>query len=260
MAALAASGRVVSLGTRARAAVARQPGRSSPAPVVRHLRRRHRRLRRPGLARSSQRHRLPVTLYVATAFVDEGHPLSRRRPPGVVDGTGRRRAPPGWSTVGSHTHRHRLLDRLPAADVDDELDRSIELIGEHLGRDAARLRVPEGRPGFPGRRPGRALPVPLGGGRRHATQPVRTAPIRTPWPGRRSSAATGCGGSSARSTAGWRSRTTLRRVAEPAPLRRPPPRDRRPRRHGRPRDDHRHEPRAPPRSAARGVRHEPATT
>jgi peptidoglycan/xylan/chitin deacetylase (PgdA/CDA1 family) len=35
--------------------------------------------------------------------------------------------------VGSHTHGHRLLDRLPPRQVDDELDHSIALIGEHLG-------------------------------------------------------------------------------------------------------------------------------
>jgi hypothetical protein len=78
------------------------------------------------------RHRLPVTLYAATGFIDEGrlfpgdgHPLSWRAlgdacASGLVD-------------VGSHTHGHRLLDRLPPDQVADELDRSIELIGEHLG-------------------------------------------------------------------------------------------------------------------------------
>ena len=35
--------------------------------------------------------------------------------------------------VGSHTHRHRLLDRAPEADVVDELDRSIGSIGDNLG-------------------------------------------------------------------------------------------------------------------------------
>ena len=39
----------------------------------------------------------------------------------------------GLISVGSHTHRHRLLDRLPSGEVADELDRSIELIGTHLG-------------------------------------------------------------------------------------------------------------------------------
>lgn len=80
-----------------------------------------------------ERHGLPATLYAATAFVEEGRPFP---------GDGR---PVSWRAladacatglvdVGSHTHGHTLLDRLPADLVDDELDRSIELIGERLGR------------------------------------------------------------------------------------------------------------------------------
>ena len=79
-----------------------------------------------------ERHRLPVTLYAATAFIDEarpfpgdGHPLSWR---GLSDAYAT-----GLVDVGSHTHGHLLLDRLPPDQVGDELDRSIELIGEHLG-------------------------------------------------------------------------------------------------------------------------------
>ncbi len=79
-----------------------------------------------------ERHRLPVTLYAATAFIDEarpfpgdGHPLSWR---GLSDAYAT-----GLVDVGSHTHGHLLLDRLPPHQVDDELDRSVELIGEHLG-------------------------------------------------------------------------------------------------------------------------------
>jgi peptidoglycan/xylan/chitin deacetylase (PgdA/CDA1 family) len=79
------------------------------------------------------RQRLPVTLYAATAFIDEGRrfpgdgvPLSWR---GLADACAT-----GLVDVGSHTHGHRLLDRLPVDQVGDELARSIELIGEHLGR------------------------------------------------------------------------------------------------------------------------------
>jgi peptidoglycan/xylan/chitin deacetylase (PgdA/CDA1 family) len=45
--------------------------------------------------------------------------------------------------VGSHTHGHRLLDRLPPDQVDDELDRSIELVGEHLGRPPVDFAYPK---------------------------------------------------------------------------------------------------------------------
>jgi peptidoglycan/xylan/chitin deacetylase (PgdA/CDA1 family) len=80
-----------------------------------------------------ERHRLPVTLYAATAFIDEGRPFPGDGRPlswqGLADACAT-----GLVEVGSHTHGHRLLDRLPADQVEDELDRSIELIGEHLGR------------------------------------------------------------------------------------------------------------------------------
>jgi peptidoglycan/xylan/chitin deacetylase (PgdA/CDA1 family) len=79
-----------------------------------------------------ERHRLPVTLYAATAFIDEGRPFPGDGRPvswrGLADACAS-----GLVDVGSHTHGHRLLDRLPHDQVDDELDRSIELIGEHVG-------------------------------------------------------------------------------------------------------------------------------
>jgi peptidoglycan/xylan/chitin deacetylase (PgdA/CDA1 family) len=79
-----------------------------------------------------EQHRLPVTLYAATAFIDEGRPFPGDGKPlcwrGLADACAT-----GLVAVGSHTHGHRLLDRLPPDQVDDELDRSIELIGEHLG-------------------------------------------------------------------------------------------------------------------------------
>jgi peptidoglycan/xylan/chitin deacetylase (PgdA/CDA1 family) len=80
-----------------------------------------------------ERHRLPVTLYAATAFIDEGRPFPGDGLPlswrGLADACAT-----GLVDVGSHTHGHRLLDRLPADRIDDELDRSIDLIGDHLGR------------------------------------------------------------------------------------------------------------------------------
>lgn len=79
-----------------------------------------------------ERHRIPATFYVATSFIDE----QRQFP-----GEGR---PLSWSalaelssseyvTIGSHTHRHMLLDRLEPTQIDEELDRASELLGEHLG-------------------------------------------------------------------------------------------------------------------------------
>jgi peptidoglycan/xylan/chitin deacetylase (PgdA/CDA1 family) len=87
-------------------------------------------------------HQVPVTLYVATEFVDErrdfpddGVPLSWSALADAVS--------TGVVDVGSHTHAHALLDRLAPDRVDAELDRSIELIGEHLGVRAAHFAYPK---------------------------------------------------------------------------------------------------------------------
>ena len=105
-------------------------------------------------------HRVPATLYVATDFVERGRDVPRRRRAALVDRAARRVAT-GLVDVGSHTHTHALLDRLPADEIDDELDRSIELIGEHLGVRAGALRLPEGGDGLAGRRRRGARPVRL---------------------------------------------------------------------------------------------------
>jgi peptidoglycan/xylan/chitin deacetylase (PgdA/CDA1 family) len=93
-------------------------------------------------------HRVPVTLYVATDFLergiefpDDGVPLSWAALGDAVS--------TGLVDVGSHTHHHALLDRLPASDIDGELDRSIELIGEHLDVHAAHFAYPKAVMGSP---------------------------------------------------------------------------------------------------------------
>ena len=134
MEALAASGRVVTLGdalARLRQPIGEGDGSAGGDPVVITF--------DDGTADFVdhavpilERHRLPATLYAATAFIDEalpfpgdGHPVSWR---GLSDACAT-----GLVDVGSHTDGHRLLDRMPPDQVDGELDRSIELIGEHLG-------------------------------------------------------------------------------------------------------------------------------
>jgi peptidoglycan/xylan/chitin deacetylase (PgdA/CDA1 family) len=93
-------------------------------------------------------HGVPVTLYVATEFVDQGRafpddgrPLSWSALRDVM-GT-------GLVDVGSHTHGHALLDRLPLDQIDDELDRSIALVEEHLGVHAAHFAYPKAVMGSP---------------------------------------------------------------------------------------------------------------
>jgi len=87
-------------------------------------------------------HRVPVTLYVTTDFVereiafpDDGAPITW---PALRDAVST-----GLVGVGSHTHAHALLDRLPVGEVDGELDRSIDLIGERLGVRARHFAYPK---------------------------------------------------------------------------------------------------------------------
>lgn len=89
-----------------------------------------------------ERHRVPATFYVATDFVDRG---------AAFPGDGR---PISWSaladlassdlvTIGNHTHRHLLLDRLDPAEIDGELDRANELLAEHLGAEPTHFAYPK---------------------------------------------------------------------------------------------------------------------
>jgi peptidoglycan/xylan/chitin deacetylase (PgdA/CDA1 family) len=93
-----------------------------------------------------ERHRIPVTLYLATAHVDEGIEFPEGGTPlswaGVADACAT-----GLVAIGSHTHRHRLLDRLSPAEIDDELDRSVALISEHTGRGPLDFAYPKAVPG-----------------------------------------------------------------------------------------------------------------
>jgi peptidoglycan/xylan/chitin deacetylase (PgdA/CDA1 family) len=89
-----------------------------------------------------QRYGVPSTLYLATDYVDrqrsfraEGLALSWAA---VAD-----MAASGVWSMESHTHTHALLDRTPDSAVADELDRSIELIGEHTGRAPAHFAYPK---------------------------------------------------------------------------------------------------------------------
>jgi peptidoglycan/xylan/chitin deacetylase (PgdA/CDA1 family) len=91
---------------------------------------------------------VPATLYVATDFVERGVEFPDAGAPVSWSALGDAVAT-GLVDVGSHTHHHALLDRLPAADVDDELDRSIDLIGEHLGVRARHFAYPKAVMGSP---------------------------------------------------------------------------------------------------------------
>ena len=93
-------------------------------------------------------HSVPATFYVATSFVDEGIPFpSNGRPlswAGVEE-----LASSDLATIGSHTHRHSLLDRLDPARVAEELDRSIDLLGSRAGVEAKHFAYPKAVLGSP---------------------------------------------------------------------------------------------------------------
>jgi peptidoglycan/xylan/chitin deacetylase (PgdA/CDA1 family) len=89
-----------------------------------------------------ERHGVPATVYLATRFVDEGIAFPDDGTPlswsAVKD-----MAATGLVTFGSHTHGHLLLDRLPAAEAADELDRSRRLIEDHVGAPAHHFAYPK---------------------------------------------------------------------------------------------------------------------
>jgi peptidoglycan/xylan/chitin deacetylase (PgdA/CDA1 family) len=88
------------------------------------------------------RHRVPATLFVATEFVERGLDFPGHGRPAswaaLADGVAS-----GWLSVGSHTHTHALLDRLAPDAVADELDRSVDLIGDRLGVAAVDFAYPK---------------------------------------------------------------------------------------------------------------------
>lgn len=88
------------------------------------------------------RHQLPVTLYLATSFVEQGRSF-------WDDGTVlswaalRDACTTGLVTIATHTHTHALLDRAPVGIVEEELDRSIGLVQERLGQPARHFAYPK---------------------------------------------------------------------------------------------------------------------
>jgi peptidoglycan/xylan/chitin deacetylase (PgdA/CDA1 family) len=94
------------------------------------------------------KHQVAVTLYLATAFVEEERPFPDDGRP-VSWAALRDACATGLVDVGSHTHTHAVLDRLPASDVAEELDRSKQLIEERLGRPCLDFAYPKALPPSP---------------------------------------------------------------------------------------------------------------
>ncbi len=139
MALLAEEGRVVPLDRAL--ALLREPAPTGPDPVVVTV--------DDGTADFAEivmpilaRHGIPATLYLASGFIDGRAPLPYGGRP-LSWGALAEVLGSGLLTVGSHTHRHLLLDRLPASGVVEELDRSIDLIGDRLGVRAEHFAYPK---------------------------------------------------------------------------------------------------------------------
>ena len=92
--------------------------------------------------------KVPATLYLATDFIEQGRPFPHDGTPlswaALGDALGT-----GLVTVGSHTHTHALLDRLPPDAVADELDRSVKLIEDRLGVSPEHFAYPKALLGSP---------------------------------------------------------------------------------------------------------------
>jgi peptidoglycan/xylan/chitin deacetylase (PgdA/CDA1 family) len=94
------------------------------------------------------RHGVPATLYAATKFIDEGETFPWGARPTTWSAL-REALDTGLVTIGSHTHSHWLLDRLDPSVIGEDLDRSIELLGEHLGVMPTHFAYPKALPGSP---------------------------------------------------------------------------------------------------------------
>jgi peptidoglycan/xylan/chitin deacetylase (PgdA/CDA1 family) len=92
-----------------------------------------------------ERFHLPATLYAATEFIDRAEPFwgdgAALTWVALAEATAS-----GLIHVGSHTHTHRLLDRLAPDEIASDLDRSIDLIGEHTGRRPDHFAYPKAVP------------------------------------------------------------------------------------------------------------------
>jgi peptidoglycan/xylan/chitin deacetylase (PgdA/CDA1 family) len=95
-----------------------------------------------------ERYRIPVTMYLATAFIDEQRPFPYGAPP-LSWSAMRDTLTSGLVTAGSHTHTHALLDRITDRQIAGELDTSVALIEDHLGVTPVHFAYPKSVPPSP---------------------------------------------------------------------------------------------------------------
>lgn len=94
-------------------------------------------------------HGVPALLYLATDFVESQRPFWQPDDPTLSWAALADAVDTGVLSVGSHTHTHALLDRLAPDAIADELDRSVDLIGERLGVVAQHFAYPKALPPSP---------------------------------------------------------------------------------------------------------------
>ena len=95
-----------------------------------------------------ERHGVPATYYLATEFIDRQQPF----PDGGVALTwdaAKEMVASGLVDIGSHTHTHALLDRIPPTEAAHELDRSVAVIETHLGVTPEHFAYPKALLGTP---------------------------------------------------------------------------------------------------------------
>lgn len=89
--------------------------------------------------------RLPVTLYLATAWTEQGVPFWEGDRP-LSWGALREAVSTGLVSVQSHSHSHLLFDRESPAMLAQDLDRSIGLIEDNLGVEVRHFAYPKALP------------------------------------------------------------------------------------------------------------------
>jgi peptidoglycan/xylan/chitin deacetylase (PgdA/CDA1 family) len=92
-----------------------------------------------------ERHGIPATMYLATAYLEEQRPFSYGAPP-MSWAAMRDTLTSGLVTVGSHTHTHALLDRIPEVQIVEELTTSVGMIEDNLGVTPVHFAYPKSVP------------------------------------------------------------------------------------------------------------------
>lgn len=91
---------------------------------------------------------IPATVYISTEQIETGRDFPGRGKPASWAALSDSLST-GLVTIGSHTHTHALMDRIPTAEAALELDRSIDLIGNRLGVHARHFAYPKALLGSP---------------------------------------------------------------------------------------------------------------